>query len=586
MAKSALDVAQHLLPHGKRHGQEWKAGSVSGEEGASLSVRIGGAKAGLWSDFATGQKGDLIDLWLACRNQSIAEAMREAKRFLGINDSRLLHDRPRSYRRPTRPKCSTPKSVVKDWLHARGMTDKTLADFRIGEQIVDGKSWAIFPYLRDGELVNIKYRNPAEKRDMRQESDAEPCLFGWHLVDPKCRQIAIAEGEIDCMTLHQAGIAALSVNAGAGNHQWIENDWNRLERFSDIVLFFDSDEPGQKGAREVANRLGIDRCRIARLPAKDANEYLQQGAENADFWHTMQEARALDPEELRPAIDFLNEVKAMFYPASEEEASPLLQLDRSYDFFRFRRGEVTIWSGYNGHGKSLILSQIMLGLIDQGERFTVFSGEMSVARQMKRLMKQATGLDRPTSQYMDAVAQWVNGRLWFFNVLGNVTINRLLEVFQYARRRYGVSHFVIDSLMMTDVPEDGSGAMTAQKEAMRRICTFARVHDVHLHLVAHPRKGQDESRAPGKQDVAGSNKITAAADNVFTVWSRLADESAPPTEDHDARLELCKQRNGDVQHKTLVLWFNRAAQQFVSSTARRSYHCVQFSGPIVTGATA
>lgn len=44
------------------------------------------------------------------------------------------------------------------------------------------------------------------------------------------------------MSLHQYGIPALSVNAEANNHQWIENDWVRLERFSEILVFFDSDE--------------------------------------------------------------------------------------------------------------------------------------------------------------------------------------------------------------------------------------------------------------------------------------------------------------------------------------------------------
>ena len=77
----------------------------------------------------------------------------------------------------------------------------------------------------------------------------------------------------------------------------------------------------------------------------------------------------------------------------------------------------------------------------------------------------------------------------------------------------------IDSLMMTDVPEDGSGAITAQKEAIRKLCDFAKRNGCHVHLVAHPRKGQDETKAPGKLDVAGSSKITDGADNVFTVFS-------------------------------------------------------------------
>lgn len=66
----------------------------------------------------------------------------------------------------------------------------------------------------DGELVNAKRRNPDEKKDMLQEGGAEPCLFGWHLIEPNARRVAIFEGEIDAMTGHQMGIASLSINAG------------------------------------------------------------------------------------------------------------------------------------------------------------------------------------------------------------------------------------------------------------------------------------------------------------------------------------------------------------------------------------
>ena len=62
---------------------------------------------------------------------------------------------------------------------------------------------------------------------------------------------------------------------------------------------------------------------------------------------------------------------------------------------------------------SLMLSQVLLGLMQQGERVTVFSGEMTPERQLKRLVKQATGLDRPAMQYIDAVGEWVTDKMWF-----------------------------------------------------------------------------------------------------------------------------------------------------------------------------
>ncbi len=578
MAGDAAAIAQYLLPGGKRQSGEWKAGSLSGEAGQSLSVRLSGAKAGVWADFASGDKGDILDLWVKVRGVSVAAAMAEAKQYLGIRDT--MPEKPQqAFKRPQKPKCQTPKAKVQTWLNSRGLTDETLAAFKIGEQLRDGKAYAVFPYLRDGELVNAKYRNADEKRDMRQEGGAEPCLFGWHLIDPNARTVAIAEGEIDAMTLHQCGIPALSVNAGAGNHQWIENDWDRLERFSEILICFDADEAGQKGAAEVMHRLGNERCKLVRFPAKDANEYLLTGADGSDFWECIKTAKPQDPEELRQAADFMDRVKALFYPAHGDEQDPVLRLDRDCDWFNFRPGEVTVWTGYNGHGKSLFLSQVLLGLMQQGERAVVFSGEMTPERQLKRMAKQAAGLDRPTMQYIDAIGAWLTDKLWLFNVVGSASIERLLAVFLYASKRYGARHFVIDSLMMTDVPEDGSGAMTAQKEAMRKLCDFARRNGLHVHLVAHPRKGADESKGPGKLDVAGSSKITDAADNVFTVWSARKDEAADDydADKPDAKVELQKQRNGDFQHFTLHLWFNKAAQQFCTYSARRAVCYVPFS---------
>ena len=65
LADRAEAVARMLLPLGKMSSGEWKVGSASGESGGSLSINLKGNKAGIWADFATGQGGDLIDLWCA-----------------------------------------------------------------------------------------------------------------------------------------------------------------------------------------------------------------------------------------------------------------------------------------------------------------------------------------------------------------------------------------------------------------------------------------------------------------------------------------------------------------------------------------
>ncbi len=575
MAENALSIAEYLLPQGRKSSGCWKAGNVSGESGNSLSVQVTGPKKGTWKDFASDEGGDLVDLWAACRALSIAQAMKEIKAYLGVRDEPMMR-KEKEYKRPAKPKCQTAKAGALEWLKSRGLNEETIVAFRIAEQTQNGKTYAVFPYLREGELINAKYRNVSEKKDMRQEGGAEPCLFGWHLIDPKTRTIFITEGECDAMAIHQMGFPALSVNAGAGNHQWIDSDFERLDRFSEIYLCYDNDEAGQKGAREVANRLGLERCKVVKFGEfKDANEFLLNSDE--DPLHYFAIARTFDPEELRQLSDYWNEVKASFYPADGERISPILVFPGlQCDWFEFRKGELTVWTGYNGHGKSLMLNQVLVGLMDQKEKICVFSGEMTPKNQGRRMAKQLTGLDKATPAYLDEAGKWVQDRAWLFDLVGTATIDRLLEVFRYSFKRYGISHFVIDSLMMTDVPEDGAGSMSAQKDAMRKLAGFCRELNVHIHLVAHPRKGQDEKKAPGKLDIAGSSKLTDAADNVFVVWSAQKQDGESP-ETPDAFLELHKQRNGETQHRKTWLYFNKACQQFSGNDRRQPHQYVKYS---------
>ena len=81
LLEHAESVVAHLLPNGRREGHEYKAGSVGGERGDSLSVNL---REGVWKDFATDDGGaDLISLWAAVRGVRMVEAKEEAERWLG-----------------------------------------------------------------------------------------------------------------------------------------------------------------------------------------------------------------------------------------------------------------------------------------------------------------------------------------------------------------------------------------------------------------------------------------------------------------------------------------------------------------------
>ena len=68
-------LCENLMPNGRREGAEWRCGSVDGQPGKSLGVHLIGAKAGVWSDFADGNKGDPLDLIQACLRLDKGEAI-------------------------------------------------------------------------------------------------------------------------------------------------------------------------------------------------------------------------------------------------------------------------------------------------------------------------------------------------------------------------------------------------------------------------------------------------------------------------------------------------------------------------------
>jgi hypothetical protein len=83
------EVLARLLPGGRKVRAEWHAGSLRGEAGDSLRVRMSGARAGAWSDFATGEKGgDPVSLAAAVARLSQSEAARGLATMLGMGAPR------------------------------------------------------------------------------------------------------------------------------------------------------------------------------------------------------------------------------------------------------------------------------------------------------------------------------------------------------------------------------------------------------------------------------------------------------------------------------------------------------------------
>ena len=585
LAKTAEQVAAMLLQGGKKEGQFWVAGDTTGSEGQSLKVYLAGPKAGRWQDYATGEFGDLLDLWATRHGMEVSVAMREAAEWLGIEYPEVRE--PKRKYAPPAPSLEALRADHLEWLKSRGLSEEVIARFNLGSK---GSAIA-FRFYRDGGLVNVKYREPKPRKEAKlwAEKDAMPCLYGWQALAGNERQVCLVEGELDAVAMTQYGMPTLSVPNGGGKKQrvWLENEWDKLAQFDRIYLALDQDEEGQLATAEILDSLGPERCRIVRLPHKDANDCIKAGVTTDQMRELFRASRTIDPQELKTPEDFRNELHQEFFGESANQIGFAPPFKSMQDLFRYRPGEVIVLAGPNGSGKSQFAGHQTLEAMADGYKACVASMEFRPARYLKRMARQAGTLAEPTPAYLDTIISDWNDKLWIFSVTGTAKRDRMLDVFRYCRRRYGVHLFLIDNLAKCGFAEDD---YNGQKDFVDQLTDFAKETESIVILVHHMRKGGED-----KDGVKGTGAITDMVDSVLLIWRNKAKEDKlrelPDNEENreererlirqpDGKLMCRKQRNyegvGDGEPQK-AMWFDRESYQFLGGPDQKPWrYCPDF----------
>lgn len=275
-------------------------------------------------------------------------------------------------------------------------------------------------------------------------------------------------------------------------------------------------------------------------------------------------ARDSDVALVKPAEDFREGLHEEFH--GEESTKGLyLPWNRVADKFRIRHGELTIWSGFNGHRKSMVTGYILLNLMRQGEKGCVLSFEMKPRKTLRRMAAQTLGTSSPTEKYIDKFLDSITGSLWLYDQQGETTPDRVIAVITYCAEQLGIRQFLVDSMMKIVADEDD---YNGQKRFTGRLQNLARDLNIHIHLITHAKKKEDENKRPGKQDNRGSGTIVDQTDNFVSVFKL-------PKKEGDTGPDFClyvdKQRNGEWEG-TIALWFDEGCLQFHESGHDRP-HC-------------
>lgn len=288
-----------------------------------------------------------------------------------------------------------PGKVADAWVgrKSRGLSADTCRKFgSFNTKYSGGKKAVVYPYYdKDGTLA-------AQKLRMVDGEKAFPVikaypgadlgtaqLYGRHVFgDRYDRRVVITEGEDDAMAVAQAcdfAFAVVSIPTGAsGAAKAIKANYLWLDRFAEIVLWFDSDKPGMDAVEEAASLFKVGKVKVVRgAPGfKDANAYLQHTPPlPGDLKAAVFGATGWRPQGIVNANDRKTDVmapreRALFfnYPPS----MPLLQAMTGGIYM----AEVVYHVAGTGVGKSSQIREIVHHLLEQGCKVGLLSFEDTV----------------------------------------------------------------------------------------------------------------------------------------------------------------------------------------------------------------
>lgn len=430
--------------------------------------------------------------------------------------------------------------ATKKWFNDRGIEDRVLEYFKVGEQRRGDATWISFPYYRDKELVNIKWRNRAEK-DFRLMPKAELVFFNLDSIKDK-KEVTIVEGEIDAMALYQAGVfSVLSVPNGASKGslqlEYLDNCWDAFDHVEKIILFTDNDEPGLRLREELARRLGRDRCVIVEYPeaCKDANEVLvSHGSKGLS--DVVRNAKPYPIEDISVPSDYLEQV--LYYHRHGFPTGDKVGFAEFDDHMSFRPGELTVVTGIPNSGKSNFVDQILIRLSSRhGWKHGILSREQwPHSIYVTKLTQIFTGKGlrsrEMTEQMIINSNKFLNQHFFLFGI-ADMTLTGIIEKARRLVLQHGIKCLVIDPWNTLTHDRTGSSSETEYvNEVLKKLCEFKDLYSVHIILVAHPKKimmegkeGAKKYATPTPYDISGSSHFFNMADNCLTPYRNLGTNS-------------------------------------------------------------
>jgi replicative DNA helicase len=513
--------------------------------------------------FSCAASYDIFNHYQEYYNKSFLEALKLIVIDFNLNIDVIINESDRKPKKSPTKHENYNKNIL-TYCEKRNISKATI-DY-VG--VKENNNCVVFEYRNElGEHLANKYRKTKKSEGPKmwfEKGTNVNTLFNMdkiNISDP----LLITEGEFDCLSAIEAGFKnAVSIPSGVNStNEWITSNWTFIEQFEEVIIWFDNDEAGIKGAREVFNRLPNSSVKIVRCEvANDINELLYKYGKLAIL---KQIEKASTPT--LEGVATLDMIEDFDVHEAETLKTGIEYIDDKLIGMVF--GSLNVLSGRNGSGKSTILNQIYIAeAIAQGYKTFLFSGELIGGNVKYWLLQTLANEDqfaeytakdghkykKVTIQSKEKIVNDMKDRFFLYDS-DDYRIEAIIEKMTILAKRYGVRVFVIDNLMT--IESSLKDKYEAETDIVKKLKNFAKKYNALVHLVAHPRKSMNDEIE--KDDVAGSANITNLADYVTTI-SRAKDEEV----EYDAILKILKNRHTGV-NVGKKLMFDIDRKRFFSS---------------------
>ena len=426
-----------------------------------------------------------------------------------------------------------------DYLASRGISKETTVQGRV----LNRKGALCFFYTNaDGRPIGIKYRTipkAGESKKIWSEQGSEMLLLNWDRVPKDSERLYITEGEIDMLSLLEIGIKnVVSVPNGTKSTEWIEKQYEWLERFKEIVLFLDNDKAGQDAIKEITTRLSDTKAELKTVDLifyKDANEVLQDEGGRTKLKNIIENnIKDLETQD----VILASEIQA------ENETDAIDWQDQTFNSLTggLRYGEVLVFTGNSGCGKSTFVNNLMANLLNNGHKVYTHQGEFSPGAFKNNLYKifcrpsqietyknelKGKVYGRVSRETEKKIDEWLGDKL-IINGSQVPSKKQLLKTMEKVYKRMGVKIFFIDNLMTVGI--GGDDKYEEQKKLFLELQEFAKKYNVFIGIVAHAKKNNQDFKELDQYIIHGASEI-ANLSNYIIFLHRLSKEEMEKLEE-------------------------------------------------------